>query len=73
MNEELEKYYELQNKKNELLIAIYKIKAKIRKLKNKKNQYKDMRNFLIKVKENLLTLPKILFNHHMILIIIYII
>ena len=58
LNEELEKYYELQNKKNELLIAIYKIKAKIRKVKNKKNQYIDMRNFLIKVKENLLTLPK---------------
>ncbi len=62
INQELENYYKLQNKKNELLIDIYRIKLKIGKLNIKKEEYIDKKNFLIRVKENIKILPEILRN-----------
>ena len=62
INQELENYYKLQNKKNELLIDIYRLKLKIVKLNIKKEEYIDKKHFLIRVKENIQILPQIFIN-----------
>ena len=62
INQELANYYKLQNKKNELLIDIYRLKLKIGKLNIKKEEYIDKKKFLIRVKENIKVLPEIFIN-----------
>ncbi len=58
IDEELEKLYILRNKRNELIMENHKIKIKINHLKEKKELYMNMRNFLICVKEKIIELPK---------------